>query len=201
MNRQNIIFVSLLLIAATAIVAVGYATGRGPLAVISGGVSQITSGGQMIPSRSVTEETKGLPAPEISSGQWINSEPLTLMGLHGRVVLIEFWTFACYNCRNALPSIKKWDAQYRDKGLAIIGVHTPELDYESNVDNLRREVAGLGINYPVVTDNDYSTWKAYKVEAWPTLFLLDKQGRVRWTHVGEGYYDETEQVIQKLLSE
>ena len=135
MNRQNIIFVSLLLIAATAIVAVGYATGRGPLAVISGGVSQITSGGQMIPSRSVTEETKGPPAPEISSGQWINSEPLTLMGLHGRVVLIEFWTFACYNCRNALPSIKKWDAQYRDKGLAIIGVHTPELDYESNVDN------------------------------------------------------------------
>ena len=93
-----------------------------------------------------------------------------------------------------------WDAQYRDKGLAI-GVHTPELDYESNVDNLRREVAGLAINYPVVTDNDYSTWKAYKVEAWPTLFLLDKQGRVGWTHVGEGYYDETEQVIQKLLSE
>ena len=156
----------------------------------------------MIPSRSVTEETKRPPRPpEISSGQWINSEPLTLKSLHGRVVLIEFWTFACYNCRNALPSIKKWDAQYRDKGLAIIGVHTPELDYESNVDNLRREVAGLGINYPVVTDNDYSTWKAYKVEAWPTLFLLDKQGRVRWTHVGEGYYDETEQVIQKLLSE
>lgn len=76
-----------------------------------------------------------------------------------------------------------------------------KFDYESNVDNLRREVAGLGINYPVVTDNDYSTWKAYKVEAWPTVFLLDKQGRVRWTHVGEGYYDETEQVIQKLLSE
>ena len=180
---------------------VGYATGRGPLAVISGGVSQITSGGQMIPSRSVTEETKGLPAPEISSGQWINSEPLTLKSLHGRVVLIEFWTFACYNCRNTLPSLKKWDAQYRDKGLTIIGVHTPELDFERDIDQLRREVAGLGINYPVVTDQDYSTWKAYGVEAWPTLFLLDKQGRVRWTHVGEGYYDETEQVIQKLLSE
>ena len=165
------------------------------------GISRLTSGGQMIPSRSMTEETKAPTAPEISSGLWINSEPLTLKSLHGRVVLIEFWTFACYNCRNTLPSLKKWDAQYRDKGLTIIGVHTPELDFERDIDQLRREVAGLGIKYPVVTDQDYSTWKAYSVEAWPTLFLLDKQGRVRWTHVGEGYYDETEQVIKKLLAE
>ena len=155
----------------------------------------------MIPSRTLTEETKAPTAPEIASGLWINSEPLTLKSLHGRVVLLEFWTFACYNCRNTLPAIKKWDAQYRDKGLTIIGVHTPELDYERNIDNLRREVAGFGIKYPVVTDNDYSTWKEYKVEAWPTLFVLDKQGRVRWMHVGEGDYDETEQVIKKLLAE
>jgi thiol-disulfide isomerase/thioredoxin len=201
MHRQKIIFVSLLLILAIAIVAFGYATGQGPLAVVSMGISRLTSGGQMIPSRALTEETKAPAAPEISSGQWINSEPLTLKSLHGRVVLIEFWTFACYNCRNTLPTVKKWDAQYRDKGLTIIGVHTPELDYENNVDNLRREVASLGIKYPVVTDNDYSTWKAYGVEAWPTVFLLDKQGRIRWTHVGEGYYDETEQMIKKLLAE
>ena len=155
----------------------------------------------MVPSRSVTEETKAPAAPEIANGMCINSEPLTLKSLHGRVVLIEFWTFACYNCRNTLPTVKKWDAQYRDKGLTIIGVHTPESDLESNVTDLRREVAELGIKYPVVTDNDYSTWKAYKVEAWPTLFLLDKQGRVRWTHVGEGYYDQTEEVIRKLLAE
>jgi thiol-disulfide isomerase/thioredoxin len=201
MHRQKIIFVSLLLILAIAIVAFGYATGQGPLAVVSTGISRLTSGGQMIPSRALTEETKAPTAPEIASGQWINSEPLTLKSLHGRVVLIEFWTFACYNCRNTLPTVKKWDAQYRDKGLTIIGVHTPELDYERSVDNLRREVAGLGIKYPVVTDNDYTTWKAYGVEAWPTVFLLDKQGRIRWTHVGEGYYDETEQVIKKLLAE
>jgi thiol-disulfide isomerase/thioredoxin len=201
MHRQKVIFVSLLLILAIAIVAFGYATGQGPLAVVSMGISRLTSGGQMIPSRALTEETKAPAAPEISSGQWINSEPLTLKSLHGRVVLIEFWTFACYNCRNTLPTVKKWDAQYRDKGLTIIGVHTPELDYENNVDNLRREVASLGIKYPVVTDNDYSTWKAYGVEAWPTVFLLDKQGRIRWTHVGEGYYDETEQMIKKLLAE
>ena len=184
-----------------AIVAVGYATGRGPLAVVSAGISRLTSGDQMIASRSMTEEMKAPAAPEISSGQWINSEPLTLKSLRGRVVLIEFWTFACYNCRNTLPSLKKWDAQYRDKGLTIIGVHTPELDFERDIDQLRREVAALGIKYPVITDQDYSTWKAYGVEAWPTLFVLDKQGRVRWTHVGEGYYDETEQVIKKLLAE
>ena len=201
MHRQKIFFVSLLLILAIVIVAFGYATGQGPLAVVSMGISRLTSGGQMIPSRALTEETKAPAAPEIASGQWINSEPLTLKDLHGRVVLIEFWTFACYNCRNTLPTVKKWDAQYRDKGLTIIGVHTPELDYERNVDNLRREVGDLGIKYPVVTDNDYSTWKAYGVEAWPTVFLLDKQGRIRWTHVGEGYYDETEQMIKKLLAE
>jgi thiol-disulfide isomerase/thioredoxin len=201
MHRQSIIFVSLLLIMAVAIVAVGYATGRGPLAVVSGYVSRLTSGGQMTSSRSVTEETKAPAAPEISHGIWINSEPLTLKSLHGRVVLIEFWTFACYNCRNTLPSLTKWDVQYRDKGLTIIGVHTPELDFERDIEKLRREVAGLGIRYPVVTDQDYSTWKAYGVEAWPTLFVLDKQGRVRWTHTGEGYYDETERVIKELLAE
>jgi thiol-disulfide isomerase/thioredoxin len=199
MHRQNIIFVSLILVMAVAIVAVGYATDRGPLAVVSALISRLTSGGQMIPSR--TEETKAPPAPEITSGLWINSEPLTLKSLNGRVVLIEFWTFACSNCRNTLPSLKKWDAHYRDKGLTIIGVHTPELDFERDIDQLRREVAGLGIKYPVVTDQDYSTWKAYGVEAWPTLFVLDKQGRVRWSHVGEGYYDETEEVIKELLAE
>ena len=201
MHRQNIIFVSLVLIMTVAIVAVGYATDRGPLAVVGAVISRLTSGGQKMPSRTLTEETKATTAAEITSGLWINSEPLTLKSLHGRVVLIEFWTFACYNCRNTLPSLKRWDAQYRDKGLTIIGVHTPELDFERDIDQLRREVAGLGIKYPVVTDQDYSTWKAYGVEAWPTLFVLDKQGRVRWTHVGEGYYDETEQVIKALLAE
>ena len=155
----------------------------------------------MIPSRTLTPETNAPKAPEISNGVWINSEPLTLKSVHGRVVLIEFWTFACYNCRNTLPTVKKWDAQYRDKGLTIIGVHTPELDYERNVDNLRKEVAALGITFPVVTDNDYATWRTYRVEAWPTLFVLDKEGRVRWTHVGEGAYNETEDVIKKLLAE
>lgn len=201
MHRQSIIFASLLIVVAIAILAIGYATGSGPLGVLSMAISRLTSGEQMIPSRTLTENTKAPTAPEISNGMWINSEPLTLKSLRGRVVLIDFWTFACYNCRNTLPALKKWDAQYRDKGLTIIGVHTPELDFERDIDQLRREVAALGIEYPVVTDQDYSTWKAYKVEAWPTVFLLDKQGRVRWMHVGEGFYDETEEVIKKLLAE
>jgi len=201
MHRQSIIFASLIVIVSIVILAAGYVTGAGPLGILSNGISRLTSGAQIIPSRTLTEENKAPAAPELSSGLWLNSEPLTLKSLHGRVVLIEFWTFACYNCRNTLPAVKRWDAQYRDKGLTIIGVHTPESDLERNEADLRREVTALGIKYPVVTDNDYSTWKAYGVEAWPTLFLLDKQGRVRWSHVGEGYYDETEAVIKKLLAE
>jgi len=201
MIRQNIIFVSLLAVSAVALVATGYATGRGPLGVISAAISRLTSGEQMIPARTLVTESKAPVAPEISGGQWINSEPLTLQSLRGRVVLIEFWTFACYNCRNTLPTLEMWDSRYRDKGLTTIGVHTPELDSERDIDSLRREIAALGIKYAVVTDNEYSTWRAYNVEAWPTIFLLDKQGRVRWTHVGEGAYRETEEVIKKLLAE
>ena len=140
-------------------------------------------------------------APSFAGGNWINSDPLTLEKLRGRVVLVEFWTFGCYNCRNTLPSVKEWDTRYRDRGLTLVGVHTPETDSEYVIDNVRREVPSLGIKYPVVTDNEYKTWKAYNVEAWPTIFVLDKQGRIRWLHVGEGRYEETESVIKTLLAE
>lgn len=201
MHRQNIIAAGLLLVFGVAIVATGYAKGWGPLGALNLGVTRITGGGEIVPAHTLASETKAPAAPEISNGTWINSEPLTLKNLRGRVVVVDFWTFGCYNCRNTLPSVKSWDARYRDKGLTIIGVHTPELDREKNIDNVRREIAALGIRYPVVTDNNYATWNAYGVEAWPTLFVLDKQGRVRWTHVGEGAYDETESVIKKLLAE
>jgi thiol-disulfide isomerase/thioredoxin len=140
-------------------------------------------------------------APDLANGEWINSEPLKLRDLRGRVVLIEFWTFGCINCRNTLPFVKGWHDRYHDKGLTIIGVHSPEFDEERKVENLRREVTSLGIRYAVVTDNDYQTWNAYHVEAWPTTFLLDKQGRIRWMHVGEGAYDDAERLIQKLLAD
>lgn len=147
------------------------------------------------------ESSQSAPAPDLAAGDWINSEPLKLEDLRGRVVLIDFWTFGCYNCRNTLPFIKGWHDRYRDKGLTVIGVHSPEFEHEKKRENLRREVSSLEIHYPVVSDNDYQTWDAYNVAAWPTLFLIDKQGRIRWMHIGEGEYDETERLIQKLLAE
>lgn len=203
MHRQNIIAVLLLLTIAVALVATGYAKGWGPLGAINAGVSRLSGGNQnkMIAEDDLASGQKAQLAPEIAGGAWVNSEPLTLKGLRGRVVIVNFWTFGCYNCRNTLPSIKSWDARYRDKGLTIIGVHTPEFETEKKVENVRREIAELGIRYPVVTDNDNATWNAYSVRAWPTWFVIDKGGRVRWMHVGEGAYDETEKIIKQLLAE
>jgi len=147
------------------------------------------------------KSSESATAPELATGDWINSEPLKLKDLRGRVVLIEFWTFGCFNCRNTLPHIKDMDNRYREKGLIVIGVHSPEFAEERIPENLRRQVLSLGIRYPVVSDNDFQTWNAYKVEAWPTIFLLDKQGRIRWMRVGEGDYDKAERLIQELLAE
>lgn len=152
-------------------------------------------------SSSTCKTSEVATAPDLADGEWINSEPLKLKDLRGRVVLIEFWTFGCINCRNTLPYVKSWHDRYQAKGLTVIGVHSPEFEEERKVENLRREVSSLGIRYAVVTDNDYQTWNAYHVEAWPTSFLLDKQGRIRWMHEGEGGYDEAERLIQKLLAE
>ena len=175
-----------------AIVIVGASIGA------TGFTRRLLSPFRIYPAHKISESAT---APDLAAGDWINSEPLKLKDLRGRVVLIDFWTFGCYNCRNTLPFIKGWHDRYRDKGLTVIGVHSPEFEYEKKRENLRREVTSLGINYPVVTDNDYQTWNAYDVYAWPTSFLLDKQGRIRWKHVGEGDYAEAERQIQKLLSE
>jgi len=140
-------------------------------------------------------------APQIASGEWINSEPVKLEALRGRVVLVDFWTFGCYNCRNTLPTLKRFDDTYRARGLSIIGVHSPEFDREKKIDEVRREVASLGIKYPVVTDNDYDTWRAFNIEAWPTVLIIDKRGRIRFTHIGEGLYQEQENIIKELLAE
>ena len=147
------------------------------------------------------EVLESATAPELAAGDWINSAPLKLKDLRGRVVLVDFWTFGCINCRNTLPHIKDWDNRYREKGLTVIGVHSPEFAEERIPENLRRQVDSLGIRYPVVSDNDFQTWNAYNVEAWPTVFLLDKQGRIRWMRVGEGDYDQAERLIQQLLAE
>ena len=202
MQRQNFIAAGLLALASVGVVATGYTKDWGPIGMFSSGMTRLTSGsGQLVSSESLAPETKSGTAPEFAPGTWINSEPLKIKSLAGRVVLVEFWTFGCYNCRNTLPFVKRWHEQYGDKGLTIVGVHSPEFAGEKKIENVRREVASLGIRFPVVTDNDHETWRAYKVEAWPTIFVLDKSGSVRWKHVGEGAYEQTERIIQKLLAE
>ena len=135
----------------------------GALVYVTGLTKQLLS--PFRSSSSVYKSSEAATAPDLATGEWINSEPLKLKDLRGRVVLIEFWTFGCYNCRNTLPFIKSWHDRYQDKGLTVIGVHSPEFDEEREVESLRREVASLGISYPVVTDNDYQTWNAYHVES------------------------------------
>jgi cytochrome c biogenesis protein CcdA/thiol-disulfide isomerase/thioredoxin len=141
-------------------------------------------------------------APEVQGiAQWINSEPLTVRGLRGKVVLIDFWTYSCINCLRTLPHIKAWDRAYRDDGLAIIGVHSPEFAFERVPGNVRTAVRRLGIRYPVALDNDFATWRAYANEYWPAKYLIDRNGRVRYFHFGEGEYDRTESLIRRYLGE
>lgn len=141
-------------------------------------------------------------APElIPGGNWYNSDSLTLQKLRGKVVLIDFWTYSCINCQRTLPYLRTWWEKYEQDGLVIIGVHSPEFEFEKNPDNVAQAIEDFELSYPIVQDNDFATWKAYKNRYWPAKYLLDKQGVVRYTHFGEGKYDETEQKIQELLSE
>jgi thiol-disulfide isomerase/thioredoxin len=141
-------------------------------------------------------------APELNNTVWLNSNgPLKLADLRGQVVLLEMWTFGCYNCRNVIPHIREWYDKYEEEGLVVIGNHFPEFDYERDIDNLRNAIQDLGIRYPVAVDNDGETWRAYDNRYWPTLYLIDKNGHIRFVHIGEGAYAETESIIQYLLSE
>lgn len=144
---------------------------------------------------------KAAAAPDFAEGKWINSEPLSIEKLRGQVVLVDFWTFGCYNCVNTLPALKSYNSKYGGKGFTIVGVETPETSSERVYDNLVKAVDKRGITYPVVTDYESKTWQAYHVNAWPTIIILDKQGRIRYTHVGEGAYDVQEKVIKTLLAE
>jgi cytochrome c biogenesis protein CcdA/thiol-disulfide isomerase/thioredoxin len=139
-------------------------------------------------------------APELQGiAEWINGRPLSLSELRGRVVLIDFWTYSCVNCLRTLPHLKSWDESYRDDGLTIVGVHAPEFAFERVPDNVRAAVKKLGIRYPVALDNDFATWTAYANQYWPAKYLIDRTGRVRYYHYGEGEYDETERLIRRYL--
>jgi len=150
------------------------------------------------------ESTIGLsnlgPSPELKGiVKWINSEPLTIEGLRGKVVLIDFWTYSCINCLRTLPYLEKWDAEYAPQGLVIIGVHTPEFEFEKDPTNVAAAVKRLGVEYPVALDNNYGTWRSFQNNYWPAHYLIDKEGNLRMVHFGEGAYGTTENGIRQLL--
>ena len=158
------------------------------------------------PSDFAMFKTTSLPdlglAPELTNDIWLNVDsPLRLADLRGKVVLLEMWTFGCINCQNVMPSLKEWHANYKDQGLVIIGNHYPEFSYEADLVNLKDAIARFGIEYPVAQDNDGATWQAYRNHYWPALYLIDKQGHIRYVHIGEGRYQETEENIKALLEE
>ena len=142
------------------------------------------------------------PAPELTNDIWLNVDaPLRLANLRGKVVIIDMWTFGCINCQHVIPSLKDWYSKYADQGLIIIGNHFPEFSYEEDLANVKEAVARYGIEYAVAQDNEGATWQAYKNHYWPALYLIDKQGHIRYVHVGEGQYQETEENIKALLAE
>ncbi len=142
------------------------------------------------------------PMPDLSGAVgWINSPPLTSNSLRGKVVLIDFWTYSCINCLRTLPYVEGWAAKYKDAGLVVIGVHTPEFAFEKDRANIEKAVRDLKITYPVAIDSDYKIWRAFHNQYWPAHYFIDGKGRIRYHHFGEGEYDESERVIQQLLKD
>ncbi|SOE99660.1 Cytochrome c biogenesis protein CcdA [Burkholderia sp. OK233] len=133
--------------------------------------------------------------------QWLNSPPLTVQDLRGKVVLVDFWTYSCINCLRSLPYVKAWAQKYKDQGLVVIGVHAPEFAFERNIDNVKKAVHDLGVDYPVAIDNNYAIWRALNNQYWPAHYFVDGKGQIRYHHFGEGDYAESEKVIQELLTE
>jgi cytochrome c biogenesis protein CcdA/thiol-disulfide isomerase/thioredoxin len=170
-------------------------------AMMSGGPNMM-----MAPGDAAKGPAAGLPvegrAPSLAGAvEWLNSPPLSVEGLKGKVVLVDFWTYSCINCLRALPYVRAWAEKYRDQGLVVIGVHAPEFAFEKDPANVKRAVADLGLTYPVAIDNNYAIWRAFDNHYWPAHYFIDAQGRIRHHHFGEGDYEGSEKVIQQLLAE
>jgi thiol-disulfide isomerase/thioredoxin len=158
----------------------------------------------------MTQETAGTAARLPTEGTlpllsgaigWLNSKPLAAADLRGKVVLVEFWTYSCINWLRIQPYVRAWDEKYRDKGLVVIGVHTPEFGFEKDLDNIQWATKNLRVDYPVAIDSDYAVWRAFNNNYWPALYFIDAEGRIRHHQFGEGNYDQSERVIQELLAE
>jgi thiol-disulfide isomerase/thioredoxin len=136
-----------------------------------------------------------------SANKWLNSPPLTAPALRGKVVLIDFWTYTCINWLRTFPYVRAWDQKYRNQGLVVLGIHAPEFAFEKDLNNVRRAVKDMQVDYPVAVDNEHVIWRAFNNEEWPALYFIDAKGRVRHHYFGEGAYEESEAVIQQLLTE
>ncbi|AIC16538.1 redoxin domain-containing protein [Nitrososphaera viennensis] len=168
----------------------------------SAGPGEIIPAGTANIAKTHADKSQFKQAPELAGiSNYINSQPFKLADLKGKVVLVDFWTYSCINCIRTIPYLNAWYEKYADHGLVIVGVSTPEFDFEKNPENVQAAVEKFGIKYPVVQDNDRGTWNAYQNRYWPHKFLVDDEGFVRYDHIGEGSYEETEQVIQSLLQE
>jgi thiol-disulfide isomerase/thioredoxin len=142
------------------------------------------------------------PVPEFSGiSAWLNSPPLTMEGLRGKVVLVQFWTYSCINCLRTLPYVTRWHEQYKDKGLVVVGVHTPEFAFEKERANVETAIRRLGIHYPVAQDNQYRTWRVFGNQYWPAAYLIDRSGAIVTTQFGEGGYRQMENTIARLIGE
>jgi thiol-disulfide isomerase/thioredoxin len=187
----------------------------GGLGVVGIGVAMLGKlDGKSVPSRAsmvqsndqadrlfpIAQAASGTKLPDFQGiSQWLNSQPLTITSLRGKVVLVQFWTFSCINCQRTLPYLVRWHQRYAAQGLQVIGVHTPEFAFERDPNNVRKALQRYQIAYPVPMDNTFKTWNAYRNRYWPNLYLADRQGFLRYSHAGEGAYDVTEQRIQQLL--
>jgi thiol-disulfide isomerase/thioredoxin len=161
----------------------------------------VASAAIALPPKPTPAKSDDVTMPAAAATEWLNSPPQTPNDLRGKVVVIQFWTYTCVNWRRTLPYIRAWDAKYREQGLVVIGVHTPEFDFEENVANVRSALGEMHIEYPVAIDNKQVIWNAFHNVYWPALYLLDAQGHIRYRQFGEGEYGRTEREIQKLLAE
>ncbi len=157
-------------------------------------VQQVAPAGRQLPIEGE------LPSLGGATG-WLNSQPLTAAGLRGKVVLIDVWTYTCINWLRQLPYVRAWAEKYKNQGLVVIGVHTPEFEFEKNIDNVRRAAKDIRVDFPIAIDNNYSIWRALKNQYWPALYFVDAKGHIRGHHFGEGEYEQSERIIQQLLAE
>src|SRR4026208_2371738 len=131
--------------------------------------------------------------------EWLNSQPLAAARLRGNIVLIDFWTYTCINWLRTLPYVRAWAEKYKDQGLVVIGVHSPEFEFEKNVDNVRRAAKDMRVDYPIAVDSSFAIWRAFSNQYWPAHYFIDAQGKIRYQHFGEGEYEQSERNIQRLL--